>query len=102
MDEVVGGAAAVPGIAQAAAGHGAAATHVDLGRRDRAGGIARERTDASPAAQQLSDEEAADVAGGAGHQRGIGFASAHRAGYVPGPRLDSIHRPASPVDWAPP
>ncbi len=52
-------------------------------------------------AQELGDQEAADVAGGARDERGIGFAVlSHRARYVPKQVPDSIHPLTMPVEGA--
>ena len=74
VDQVVGGPAALERLAQAAAADGVAAADVDLGRLVGLGGVARERAHAAPAAQELGDEAAADIAGGARDEDGIGFA----------------------------
>ena len=64
-------------------------------RRDRG----RARARARPRRSSSVDQEAADVAGGAGDEHGIGFAVlGHRARYVPKQVPDSIHAAALPVD----
>ena len=91
VDQVVRGAAAVERLAQAAAADGVAAADVDRCGLARARGVAGERAHAAPAAQELLDQESADVAGGARDERRVGIAvSGHRARYVPKQVRDSI------------
>ncbi len=101
VDQVVGGAAAFERLAQAAAADGVAAADLDGGRLARARGVAGERAHGAAALEELVDQEAADVAGGAGDERGIWFAVwGHCARYVAKQARDSICVAVRPVDGA--
>ena len=72
------------------------------GRRlGRLGRITGECADGAPAAQELVDQEAADIARGAGDEGRVGFAVlGHRARYVAKHAGDSIRVATLPVEGA--
>jgi hypothetical protein len=86
VDEVVRGAAAVERLVQPAGGHRVAAADVDLRGQGGAARVARERPYGAATAKQLVDEVAADVAGGARDEGGIGVSlrKRHAPGTYPG------------------
>jgi hypothetical protein len=101
VDQVVGGAAALQRLAQAAPADRVAAADVDAGGLARARGVAVQRAHRAAAPEELGDQEAADVAGCAGDERRVGFAvRGHRARYVPKQARDPIRAQAGSVEEA--